>query len=205
MGQQVIATPAAPLIVFGVLKGYMKGAGPFMISTILKFPPFAARLRKETGLPKDFIRSSGFMLHLYGRLQQRFTKEKAFEITRASVLCSALAIMQANFKSVEEKRSFENLVRNQQQANKIGVTRLNTMEILNLDYEKGEYRFCVTKCMFFEFFQRYGAPELTSIMCSADNAIFNSYLPNQITFHRGVGRTMLEGAEKCDFLVRRIP
>ena len=73
--------PLIPLIVIGVLKGYMKGAILFMFSTLLTFPLFLRRCPRE--LPKDFLKTAGFMAHLYLRLQKRMPKEKAF-VTAAS-------------------------------------------------------------------------------------------------------------------------
>ena len=45
-------------------------------------------------------------------------------------------------------------------------------------------------------------PELTRIMCEVDNAIFNSYLPEQVTFHRnGLGNRLADGAAVCHFVL----
>jgi hypothetical protein len=56
--------------------------------------------------------------------------------------------------------------------------------------------------MFYEFFKHLEVPELTTIMCSIDNAIFNSYLPEKITFHRnGINNRMVDGASECIFVM----
>lgn len=75
-----------------------------------------------------------------------------------------------------------------------GATKLNSMRIIR--QTENCYEYCVTKCMFFEFYNYMNTPELTKIMCSADNAIFNTYLPNEIVFERGIGKTMPEGAKE---------
>jgi len=62
------------------------------------------------------------------------------------------------------------------------------MEII--EDSKTEYIFKVTKCMFYSLFEKLGVPELTSTMCSVDNAIFNFYLPNSIVFSRTIGNTI---------------
>jgi hypothetical protein len=47
-----------------------------------------------------------------------------------------------------------------------------------------------------------GIPELTRLMCGVDNAISNSYLPEQVTFHRnGLGNRPAEGALACHFVL----
>lgn len=194
-----IANPALPLMVFGIIKGYVKNPISFMLSTFITFPKFVKSIRLD--LPKEFISSNAFIVHLYRRLQIQLPKDKAFEITRAAILCSALSVMQANFRNVEAPRTYENLVKYQQKAKEEGATKLNEMRIIR--HTKECYEYCVTRCMFFEFFTNMGAPELTRIMCAADNAIFNTYLPNEIIFERGVGETMPEGALECHFCIRK--
>ena len=192
-----IANPALPLIVFGVLKGYINNPLGFMLGTFLSLPKQIKSVKLD--LPKEFIKSNTFIVHLYRRLQKKLPKDKAFEITRAAILCSALSVMQANFRNAEAPRTFENLVKYQQLAKEEGATRLNEIKIISLTETRYEYR--VTKCTFFEFFTYMGAPELTRIMCAVDNAIFNSYLPNEIIFRRGAGRTMADGAPECEFCI----
>ncbi|MBI9102491.1 MAG: L-2-amino-thiazoline-4-carboxylic acid hydrolase [Spirochaetales bacterium] len=106
------------------------------------------------------------------------------------------------FKNVEEERTIENLVKNQQRTNKEGTTRLNTMEIIEQTRER--YQFRMTRCLFFEFFNYLKIPELTSIMCSIHNAIFNTYLPDEYFFHRGgKNKTFTSGADECTFIVEK--
>lgn len=194
-----IAKPAVIFIIFGVLKGYLKKPLRFMIGTIITFPSFKKSI--DFDLPKEAIASYSFIVHLYKRLQKRFSKEKAFEITRAAVLCSSLSVMQANFRNVEVSRTYENLIKYQQKAKEQGVTKLNEMVIKSQTEDCYEY--CVIKCIFFEFFNYMQVPEITTIFCAADNAIFNTYLPNKIVFERGINETLPEGAKQCSFCIRK--
>jgi hypothetical protein len=58
--------------------------------------------------------------------------------------------------------------------------------------------------MFYELFKHLGVPELTIIMCSIDNLIFNSYLPEKITFHRNVvNNRMVDSAHECMFVIEK--
>ncbi len=169
-----------------------------MLKTIFTFKSFKKRIKLD--LPKDFIDSAAFMAWLYMCLKKHVPAEKAFEVTRAAILASGIAVQQANFRNVEDIRSYQNLIKYQQKANKEGSTKLNTMKIV--EQSDNRYEFHVTRCLFFELFNYLEVPELTSIMCSIDNAIFNTYLPDKITFHRnGIHNTMPEGAIECTFVL----
>lgn len=133
-------------------------------------------------------------------MQTKMGKEKAFEMLRAAILTSGLAQQQASFRNVEYPRTFENLVKYQQLTNKEGTTKLNTMEIIEDSDRKYEIR--VTRCMFLELFTHLEVPELTSIFCAVDNAIFNTYLSEELIFHRnGLNKTMALGHEHCEFVI----
>ncbi len=152
--------------------------------------------------PAEFKKSYTMMALIYQNLAKKLPKEEAFEIMRAVVLPLGLATMQANFRAVEADRNYENLVKYQRKAKDEGATKLNRMVIRSED--GNEYRYCVTRCMFYEIFKELGVPELTSIMCSIDNAIFSSYLPNEIRFERSNGHTLYEGAAECEFRIYKV-
>lgn len=193
-----IAEPSIPLIAAGVLKAYITNPFGFLIASKLTFKKFKRSISLD--LPDDFIETAGFMAWIYIRLKRKMEKEQAFEIIRATVLSSGLAVQQANFRNVEEERTFENIVKYQQMTNQEGTTKLNTMEVIEQSDKRYEFR--ITRCLFKEFFTHLGVPELTTIMCSIDNAIFNSYLPEQLTFHRnGLGKTFMSGHKYCEFVV----
>jgi len=118
------------------------------------------------------------------------------------LLTNGLALQQANFRTVEAERTFANLKCYQKLTNSEGSTRLNTMKILEDTPEK--YSFKVTRCVFHELFSYLGVPELTSIICAVDNAIFNTYLPNEVVFHREAGHTIAEGANDCQFVIEMV-
>ena len=195
-----IAKPATSLILIGVLKGYIKNPIVFLIKTKLTFKKYKKSIQLD--LPSDFINSTGLIAWIYIRLTERIGKEKAFEVIRACVLTSGLAVQQANFRNVETKRTFENLKKFQQRANNEGSTKLNTVEVIEASENKYEFR--VTRCLFHELFTYLKVPELTSIMCSIDNAIFNTYLPEKLVFHRnGINKTLSSGHKYCEFVVEK--
>lgn len=193
-----IAKPSLFLILLGVLKGYLKHPLIFLIGSKITFKGFKKKIQID--LPKDFIDTSGFIAWLYIQLKKSIVQEKAFEIIRAGLLTTGLAVQQANFRNVEEPRNFTNLKKYQQKANKEGSTRLNTMVVIK--ETDTTYEFKITRCLFFELFSYLKVPELTSIMCSVDNAIFNTYLPEKLVFHRnGLRNTLLQGNQHCDFVI----
>lgn len=190
---------STPLMALGSLKKYIPYATWFLLGTIIRLPKFVNSIDHKYS--KDLRKTCGFIALVYKRLQKRFSKEKAYEITRAVVLPTSFAVMQANFKVGEEKRTFSNLIKYQQLTNQIGVTKENDMVVLKED--ENEYKFAIKKCMFHQVFSSIDAPELTKIMCQVDNAIFNTYLPNEYVFTRGVGKTIVEGNEECHFHVHK--
>ena len=193
-----IAKPSVSLILIGVLKGYIKNPIGFLIKTKISFKKFRKTI--DLDLPKDFINTTSFIAWIYICLKGKIGQVKAFEIIRTSILTSGFAVQQANFRNVEENRSFENLIQYQQRANNEGSTKLNTMEVIEQSEKKYEFR--VTRCVFFELFTYLKVPELTSVMCSIDNVIFNSYLPEKLIFHRnGLNKTMFQGNEYCEFVI----
>lgn len=193
-----MAQPSTFMITRGVMKGYIKRPLLLLIAAKLSFPRYRKGINLD--LPDDFIDSYGFLAWLYIRMQKKMEKDKAFEILRAGILTSGLAQQQASFQNVECPRTYQNLVKFQQLTNKEGTTKLNSMEIIENSDRKYEIR--VTRCMFLELFSHLKVPELTSIFCVVDNAIFNTYLPEELIFHRnGLNKTMAQGHEHCEFVI----
>ena len=59
----------------------------------------------------------------------------------------------------------------------------------------------ITRCMFHEFAISVGIPEMTPVVCQIDNAMFNSYLPDEMTFDRGLlGGRIADGKRECNFV-----
>jgi len=199
MKKTATAKPSAFLVVLGVLSGYVRLPLFFLLNTALSLPAFKRKTSKN--FPPEFVASAAFMALLYIRLQQFFPKDRAFEIARACIVASGLVIQQANFRNAEDPRTLENLARNQRAANSSGSTKFNNMRIIHEDGMR--YEFAVTKCLYFEYFTRLGIPELTASLCAVDNAVFGSYAPETLAFHRGgTGHTMPEGAAECRFIVQ---
>jgi len=193
--------PAKPFVLpmaYGILKGYIKWPFFFLLGTLLTLPSFKKRIPKD--LPEDFVKTVALQGWMYMRLKENLGREKAYEIMRAVILPIALAVQQGNFRSVEAGRTFGNLIKYQQRTNREGPTRWNRMEIE--EQSEKRYAFRVKNCMFHEFFSSIGAPELTKFMCATDNAVFGSYLPEEVIFHRnGLKNRIADGASECRFVL----
>jgi len=203
MLKSTIEHPAQPnksLIALGILQGYLKNPLGFFLGTLLTLPGFKKQI--PPGFPPEFARANALQAWMYMRLKKAVGQEKAYEIVRAFVLPIGLAMQQGNFRNVEAGRSFENLIAFQQRTHREGLTRWNTLEVLEQDAARYEIR--VTTCMYFKFYNSLGIPEMTRLMCAVDNAIFNSYLPEEITFHRnGLGNRIVDGAAACQFVIEQ--
>lgn len=188
------------LMAFGILQGYIRNPLWFLLSTLLTLPGFKKQLPGD--VPREFVEITALQTWMYMRLKERVGQETAYEIVRAFVLPVGLAIQQGNFRNVEAPRTFDNLIQYQQRTNQEGPTRWNTMEIL--EQSDCRYEFRVHTCMFHELYTSLGIPELTRLMCEVDNAIFNTYLPEEVTFHRnGIGNRIADGAPMCHFVIER--
>jgi hypothetical protein len=190
--------PIRPLMALGILQGYLRHAFWFLLVTVLTLPRFRRQLPPD--LPGEFVRLTELQTWMYMRLRDRVGEAQACEVVRACILPIGLAVQQGNFRAVEAPRTFENLVAYQQRTNCEGPTRWNEMEILEQSEQRYEFR--VRRCLFHDLYTQLGTPELTRLMCEVDNAIFNSYLPEQVTFHRnGPGNRLADGAPACHFVL----
>jgi hypothetical protein len=182
----------------GILQGYLKHPLCFLLTTVLTLPRFKKHLPPD--LPQEFVQLTALQTWMYQRLRDRIGQGKAYEVMRACTLPIGLALQQGSFRTVEAPRTFENLIAYQQRTNREGPTRWNRMDVLELSEQRYEFR--VSRCLFHELYTELEMPELTRLMCEVDNAIFNSYLPEEVTFHRnGLGNRLVDGAPACHFVL----
>lgn len=198
-----IAVPDIPLILLGLLKGYVKNPGWIRLRILAGMPRFIKRLGRD--YPADLKRLCALLASMYTIFRTRLSDDKALSLVKAIAIPLGLSVQMANFRYVEDERTPENLIRYQQRTNREGPTRMNTMRIDRADNR--EYRFAVTgRCCFFDAFTALGMPELTTVSCEVDNAIFNVYSPDRIVFTReGAGRRIADGAGECSFVCAFCP
>jgi hypothetical protein len=84
-----------------------------------------------------------------------------------------------------------------------GTTRWNTLKVIERTEKRFEVR--VMRCLFHEFALSLGIPEIVPMVCQIDNAVFNSYLPERITFNRGgINRRIADGNADCQFVWEKV-
>lgn len=183
-----------------------------MVGKELRFPRwFLLRCKLTLGrfkesidkrFPRELIDLAALPAWVYLNLKQRIGQDRAFEIVRVALLTGGTASQNLQFDTVHTKRSFQNFTELEIQNNRTGLVRWNTMEIVERSDRRFEVR--ITRCMFHEFAVSVGIPELTPVVCQIDNAMFNSYLPEEMTFDRGpLGGRISDGRPECNFVWQR--
>ena len=180
-----------------------------MLGEELRFPRLFLLARKLTlgrfkktidpRFPRALIELAALPIWVYLNLKKKIGQHKAFEIMRVALLTGGTAAQNLQFDTVHTLRSFDNFADLEIENNRSGLVRWNTMEVVSRTRSRFEIK--VTRCMFHEFAVHLGVPEITPVVCQIDNAMFNSYLPEEMRFHRGgVGRRIADGRHECSFI-----
>ena len=149
--------------------------------------------------PEELIDLAALPAWVYLNLKKKIGQHRAFEIMRIALLTGGTATQNLQFDTVHKERNFHNFSELEIENNRTGLVRWNTMEVV----ERSERRFeiKITRCMFHEFATSVGIPEMTPVVCQIDNAMFNSYLPDEMTFDRGLlGGRIADGKRECNFV-----
>ena len=118
---------------------------------------------------------------------------------RVVLLAGGTAAQNLQFDTVHKERNFHNFSELEIENNRTGLVRWNKMQVVERSARRFEIK--ITRCMFHEFATAVGAPELTPVVCQIDNAMFNSYLPDEMTFDRGLlGGRIADGKRECNFV-----
>jgi len=199
--EERIARPSIPPIMLGILKGYVRHPRLTQMRILLKVPSFMKKIRGE--YPRDLKKSCALMISMYSCFRKKLDRERALSLVKAVGIPIALSVQMANFRYVEAERNLGNLIRFQKRTNREGPTRMNRIEIRK-ETDRA-YHFTVDgSCCFHRIFSEAGVPELTTVFCDVDNAVFNIYSPDRIVFHRtGGGNRIADGADRCLFCCDR--
>lgn len=185
-----------PLLV-GLLKDEMQF--PFLF--IVKCSLTIGRLKKriEPRFPKEFVELIALPAWVYINLKKRLGQRKALEIMRIALLTGGVAQQSLLFDPIHTERTFDNMIEKELEINRTGTTRWNTLEVVERTNTRFEMR--ITRCLFHELAVSLGIPEIVPMVCQIDNAVFNSYLPDQVTFSRGgPNRRIADGDSECTFI-----
>ncbi|MEO6437339.1 MAG: L-2-amino-thiazoline-4-carboxylic acid hydrolase [Tepidisphaeraceae bacterium] len=165
---------------------------------------FKASIDKR--FPAELIELAALPAWVYINLKRKLGPRRAFEIMRVALLTGGTAAQNLQFDTVHKERNFSNFPELEIENNRTGLVRWNTMEVVERSARRFEIK--ITRCMFHEFAISVGIPELTPVVCQIDNAMFNSYLPDEMTFDRGpLGGRIADGKRECNFVweLRRRP
>jgi hypothetical protein len=169
----------------------------FMWRCVLTLSGFKASI--DPRFPAELVELAAMPLWVYINLKQKLGQAKAFEIMRVAVLTGGVAQWNLQFQTVDKPRTFANLCDQELLVNKTGFTRWNTLSVVERTDRRFELK--VTRCLYHELAVSVGVPEITPIVCQIDNAGFNSYLPDEVRFHRGgPGHRISDGSSECRFV-----
>ncbi len=184
------------LIIYAVLSEYLHHPLTFLLRTTFTLGRFKKTLPGE--FPLEFIELFAFPAWVYIRLKQTMGREEALALARAVILPLGMAAYGAEFGPVEAPRTWANFMGFLDRSLKQGAIRWSEVEVEEATDTARSYR--CTFCMIHDFMSKVGVPELTEPFCSLDNALYNSYMPNEMTFDRGgAGNTMEKGHPFCQF------
>ncbi|MCI1931738.1 MAG: L-2-amino-thiazoline-4-carboxylic acid hydrolase [Clostridia bacterium] len=188
-----ITTP----ILLELLQEEMPSPECFLQECKSSLPTFQSTIDKN--FPPDLINFISMPLWVYINLKDKLGEKKAFEIMRIALLTGGLAKQSILFDSVNKPRTFENFIKQELQINKTGTTKWNDLEVVCKNENKFEIK--ITKCLYHELTTYLQIPEATKLICQVDNAVFNSYLPEEIIFHRnGINQRIADGCNECHFV-----
>lgn len=189
-------TLSKALITYAILSEYVRHPLTFLVGTTLTLGRFKRAVPKD--IPREFVDLFAYPAWIYIRLKERLPQEEAFALARAIILPLGMAAYGAEFGLVEAPRTWTNFMAYLDRSLQQGAIQWSKVEREERSETVRRYR--CTFCMIHEFLSRVGVPELTEPFCSLDNALYNAYLPNEMTFDRGgPGNTIEKGNPFCQF------
>lgn len=173
----------------------------FPLLFIIKCSLTVGRLKKriDPRFPKAFVDLVALPLWVYLNLKTKIGQRRALEVMRIVLLTGGVAQQNLLFDPVHTERTFDNFIEKELEINRTGTTRWNKLQVVDRTHQR--FTIKIVQCLFAEVTSSLGIPELLPMVCQIDNAVFNSYLPEQMTFHRGGSdRRIADGAAECDFI-----
>lgn len=190
---RTITTP----ILINLLKEEIPFPQFFIIQCRMTLGQFKKRIDKR--FPEELVELTALPLWVYLNLKDKIGQRKSFEIMRVALLTAGVAKQNFLLDTVAKERTFETFAHQELEINKTGTTKWNTMEIV--EQTDCWFQIRVTRCLYHELAVSLGVPEITPIVCQIDNAVFNSYLPEKMIFHRdGLNHRIADGNSECQFI-----
>lgn len=194
---KTVTTP----ILLHILKQYIRFPKLFLVRCKLTLNGFKKKVDER--FPRELVDLAALPLWVYINLKEKLGRDRAFEIMRIAVLTAAVAKQNMLFETLEKGRSFETFKEQEIEINRTGTTKWNTLEIV--EQTENRFELSITRCLYFELAEALGVPEATQLICQVDNAVFNSYMPEEVIFHReGIGRRICDGSPACHFVWEKV-
>jgi hypothetical protein len=156
------------------------------------------------GAEADFVRRLSITPALYNVLETRMGRDEAFEVMKGILLSIGCreqwdhlnAMDPPDFDDMERLRAFNELM------DREGTPRFNRRECVRQDENVCHFR--ITRCVFSDFFNEAGTPDLTKSFCEVDRRFFPEAFPD-LVFHRGDSweNTIAYGRDHCEFVFER--
>ena len=189
-----------PLLI-GLLRKEMRFPALFMVKCKLTVGQLKSRIDPQ--FPKDFIDWVSLPIWVYINLKKQIGQRKALEIMRIALLTGGTAALNISFDPVYTERTFDNLIEKELANFRTGPIRWNQHKVVERTSKRFELN--VVKCRYYELAVSLGIPELIPVICLIDNAVHNSYLADQVIFHRGgVNRRIVDGSSECHFIWEKV-
>ena len=156
------------------------------------------------GKKKDevkFVKRFSLASAIYLELQNRFDKNKAFEIIRKMLVPIGCDEQWNHLKSLNlgSKTPKEKLIAFNDLMDEKGTPKFNKREHIRQD--ENIRHFVIKRCVFKDFFTEAGTPKLTKLFCEVDREFFPKAFP-ELKFHRNGlwENTIAYGKDHCEFV-----
>ncbi|MBM4270691.1 MAG: hypothetical protein FJ139_00830 [Deltaproteobacteria bacterium] len=156
------------------------------------------------GEESEFVRRLAFVCAVYLKLQNKFGKEPAYTLTERISIPAALKEL-LNFLhklSLPETDGMKHLTAFRQAFENEGAGKFCHRTYIS--HDNHTCHFIITRCVFYDFFNEAGTPELTRIFCEVDREFYLRAFPS-LRFSRGDSweNTIACGRSHCDFIIER--
>lgn len=184
-----------------VLMHLLRGEVPVPALFVLRCVVTLGRFKKsiDPRFPRELIELTALPLWMYINLKAAIGEKRALEIMRIPILAAGVVKQNLLFDTVNRERTFENFIAQELEIHRTGTTQWNRIEDIRRSEKRLEFK--VTRCLYHELTTSLGIPEVTPRVCQVDDAIFNSYMPGKMIFHRnGRNRRIADGNSECHFV-----
>ncbi len=139
---------------------------------------------KEKNSEAKFIKPYSLVAMLYLKLKKKFGKERAFKLINEIIVSVGCAQQTELLTSIEisdndpmnRLMAFNNLM------DKKGATQFNKRRYIQNNDNICHFK--ISRCVYKDFFDTVGIPELTEYFCEVDKVFFPSAFP-KLKVHRG--------------------